>query len=251
VEIGIYKITSPSNKSYIGQSTNIEQRWKDYRKLIRCKRQTKLFYSLKKYGPENHIFEILEKCSVEDLIFKETFYKKIELEKVNNDWKKVLFCRFDGKGGKDDPQTRAKKSESKKGKSIKYNYPLIQYDYMGNFIKIWDSHFLLDKRNDIITVCFKKPFTRINNSLWRFKTKDNFPKKLKLPESYLNKINKLFPIIQKDLQGNLIKEYKNNEEVIELFLKPLNKQKSSSSIHACCKGKQKKAYGYFWEYKRG
>lgn len=32
-EIGIYKITSPSNKIYIGQSTNITRRWDEYRKL--------------------------------------------------------------------------------------------------------------------------------------------------------------------------------------------------------------------------
>jgi excinuclease UvrABC nuclease subunit len=28
--IGIYKITSPSNKVYVGQSTNIEKRWSGY-----------------------------------------------------------------------------------------------------------------------------------------------------------------------------------------------------------------------------
>ena len=48
--IGIYKITSPTNKIYIGQSTNIENRWNDYYKMIRCKRQTRLYNSLKKYG---------------------------------------------------------------------------------------------------------------------------------------------------------------------------------------------------------
>ena len=29
--IGIYKIVSPSGKVYIGQSTNIERRWKEYK----------------------------------------------------------------------------------------------------------------------------------------------------------------------------------------------------------------------------
>ena len=65
--IGIYKITSPTNKIYIGQSTNIKQRWNDYNKMIRCKRQTRLYNSLKKYGPKNHIFEILEECSESQL----------------------------------------------------------------------------------------------------------------------------------------------------------------------------------------
>lgn len=76
MSIGIYKITSPSNKIYIGQSINIEKRFKQYKRLD-CKKQPKLFNSLKKYGPENHKFEILEECSVNELNFKETFYKSI------------------------------------------------------------------------------------------------------------------------------------------------------------------------------
>ena len=39
--IGIYKITSPSNKIYIGQSTDIEGRIKGYKSLS-CKKQTRL-----------------------------------------------------------------------------------------------------------------------------------------------------------------------------------------------------------------
>lgn len=245
--IGIYKITSPTNKIYIGQSTNIENRWNDYYKMIRCKRQTRLYNSLKKYKPHNHIFEIIEECTEDKLLEKETYWK----EYYNVLGVPSLCCRMDGKGGKLSQSTKDKMSKNKLGKPTKHNYPLLQYDYLGNFIKEWGNYLNIPNYPDIKKICLNETFIRINNSLWRFKTKDNFPKKLKLPESYLNKINKLFPIIQKDLQGNFIKEYKNNEEVIELFLKPLNKQKSSSSIHACCKGKQKKAYGYFWEYKRG
>ena len=49
--IGIYKITSPTKKIYIGQSINIEYRIESYKKLIRCKKQIKLYNSLKKYLP--------------------------------------------------------------------------------------------------------------------------------------------------------------------------------------------------------
>lgn len=65
-EIGIYKITSPSNKIYIGQSTNITRRWDEYRKL-QCKPQTKLYHSFKKHGVKNHKFEIIHICSIEEL----------------------------------------------------------------------------------------------------------------------------------------------------------------------------------------
>lgn len=55
---GIYKITSPNGKIYIGQSIKIKHRFKDY-KSYRCKSQRLIYNSLKKYGWENHIFEIL------------------------------------------------------------------------------------------------------------------------------------------------------------------------------------------------
>jgi predicted GIY-YIG superfamily endonuclease len=45
----IYKITSPSEKVYIGQSRNIQRRVKNY-KRIDCKQQTILYNSINKYG---------------------------------------------------------------------------------------------------------------------------------------------------------------------------------------------------------
>jgi len=48
-EIGyIYKITNPSGKIYIGQTTNIHIRKSKY-KNSNCKNQTRLFNSIKKY----------------------------------------------------------------------------------------------------------------------------------------------------------------------------------------------------------
>jgi predicted GIY-YIG superfamily endonuclease len=43
--IGIYKITSPTNKVYIGQSLDIEKRFVNYKGLF-CKQQTKLYNCL-------------------------------------------------------------------------------------------------------------------------------------------------------------------------------------------------------------
>jgi len=71
--IGIYKITNPKNKVYIGQSIDIDRRWNEYKKL-QCSQSKKIFNSLKKYGWENHIFEILEECSIEIINDKEEYY---------------------------------------------------------------------------------------------------------------------------------------------------------------------------------
>ena len=72
--IGIYKIISPSKKIYIGQSINIEKRFYTY-KLLHCKKQPFLFNSLKKYGAENHIFEVIEECEVIKLNERERYWQ--------------------------------------------------------------------------------------------------------------------------------------------------------------------------------
>lgn len=70
---GIYKITSPSGKIYIGQSINIEQRWKNY--SLNSKNQIKLFNSFKKYSIEGHSFEVIEKCTVDQLNTRERYWQ--------------------------------------------------------------------------------------------------------------------------------------------------------------------------------
>lgn len=73
--IGIYKITSPSNKVYIGQSNNIGKRFKQYSSLSQTKLQKRLHYSFNKYGINNHIFEVIEECNVELLNERERYFQ--------------------------------------------------------------------------------------------------------------------------------------------------------------------------------
>jgi len=107
---GIYKITSPTGKIYIGQSIDIEKRFKYYKKLY-CKQQTKLYFSLKKYGCENHIFEIIEECKECNLLERETYWKKYyKVLEISS-----LCCRIDGKGGKNSKVTNELISKNNKG----------------------------------------------------------------------------------------------------------------------------------------
>jgi group I intron endonuclease len=74
--IGIYKITSPKNKIYIGQSVNIKKRFIQYKNLHKSiKAQSKLYRSFKKYGVENHKFEVLVECCKTQLHDLETYYQ--------------------------------------------------------------------------------------------------------------------------------------------------------------------------------
>jgi group I intron endonuclease len=167
--IGIYKITSPSGKIYIGQSTNIKKRFKHYKQLYNCKSQIKLYRSLIKYSPENHKFEIIEECTLEQLNERERYFQ----DYYNTIGKNGLNCKLTktkdksgllsdetlckmsksmiGKniGKKHNIETRLKMSKSAKGKTFSEEHKLklsksisksvIQYNLDGNFIKEWPS----------------------------------------------------------------------------------------------------------------
>jgi group I intron endonuclease len=72
--IGIYKITNPVGQIYIGQSKNIEQRFKSH-KLVPLSTGAKLKESFLKYGVDNHVFEVIEYCDLNDLNFKENYWQ--------------------------------------------------------------------------------------------------------------------------------------------------------------------------------
>jgi group I intron endonuclease len=74
--IGIYKITSPSGKIYIGQSKDIEKRFYSHRKQTE-KQNTKFGLSIKEHGINNHSFEILEICNEDELNERELYYIRI------------------------------------------------------------------------------------------------------------------------------------------------------------------------------
>ena len=60
--IGIYKITNLINqKIYIGQSINIEQRWKEHRKTMNSKKCKHLPFTVEKTESQRH-FEWPKAC---------------------------------------------------------------------------------------------------------------------------------------------------------------------------------------------
>jgi methyl-accepting chemotaxis protein len=114
--IGIYKIISPKNKVYIGQSIDIEKRFYNYR-LGNCYSQIRLNRSLNKYGYENHIFEIIEECDITLLNERERYYQDL----YNAVGKQGLNCRLtksNDKSGRLSKETISKMIEAQK-KNIK------------------------------------------------------------------------------------------------------------------------------------
>ena len=81
----VYLITSPSNRLYIGSTSNLKKRIYSYSNL-NCKTQTKLYNSLKKYGWENHTFEVIWEGFINEQLkkFKPDYEKGVRLMKNNS-----------------------------------------------------------------------------------------------------------------------------------------------------------------------
>lgn len=70
---GIYCITNVVNgKSYVGQSIDISRRLTAHYKM--AGHQSALYSAMRKYGPENFICNILEKCDMESLNAAESWW---------------------------------------------------------------------------------------------------------------------------------------------------------------------------------
>ncbi len=110
---GIYKITNPKQKVYIGSSIDIYKRIKHY-KSKDCKGQIKLYNSILKYGWANHKFEIICECSYEELYKMESYYGSMFNVLSKNGLNLILPKSDDIKYGISE-ETRKKMSESKKG----------------------------------------------------------------------------------------------------------------------------------------
>ena len=112
--IGIYKIQSLSGKIYIGQSWNIRKRKSQYSRAA-CKKQLKLYSSIKKYGWENHIFEIIHELpfDVKQEILNE--YELLYWELYNNIFEMMNIVK-PGNSRKQSEETKKKISEKAKGR---------------------------------------------------------------------------------------------------------------------------------------
>lgn len=70
----VYKLISPSGKVYIGQTWNLEERLKSYKKKS-CKGQKKLFNAILKYKFDSFEIEVLDYC-----------YEQVELDDAEIYW---------------------------------------------------------------------------------------------------------------------------------------------------------------------
>lgn len=121
--VGVYKITSPSGNIYIGQSLEIEKRFRRYR-MCDCIGQPALYRSLKKYGHLNHQFQIIHELpfDVEKMVLNihealyYDLYKTAGIEMLNATNPVAGYKSGPKPGGIVSEETRMKLSVANKGK---------------------------------------------------------------------------------------------------------------------------------------
>ena len=248
---GVYKIVSPTGKIYIGQSLNIWARMGIYKNGW-THNQPKLHRSFNKYGFENHIFYLLEICSQDIILERETFYKQQMINELG--WDKTLFCDLHDQGsGPRSEETCRKLSEGKKG--IKHSKP---HSNKG----VPKPNFMTEEIKEKIKLANQKPKPPRNKehnekiglshlgkpkghkgriSPMKGKTQ-SFESREKARLNNLGKNNKV--VLQFDVGGNFIKEWESQTIAAQSLGK-----KTGAAIGQCAKGKYNVIYGYKWKYK--
>ncbi len=79
--IGIYKITNlATGKIYVGQSSNIKDRWRAHRARYKNPKSigydSQLYKDMRIYGLENFEFSVVEECKSDELLDREKYWVK-------------------------------------------------------------------------------------------------------------------------------------------------------------------------------
>lgn len=114
---GIYKITSPSNAIYIGQSWNLGHRKRAYRALM-CEDQPRIYNSLKKYGFDNHQFEVVYRLPLEASQESMNEYEIFIWAQYKEAGREMMNIKLPGSKGKHSEETKKKLSEMFKGRKL-------------------------------------------------------------------------------------------------------------------------------------
>lgn len=112
---GIYKITSPDGKIYIGAAINIAKRWSAHR--LRVNAKTLLAESLRVFGCQSHKWEIIHLLPIDISRCILDEYEKLYIDLYKSCGGEFLNMKDGGEGGKQWPQLIEKLSNSRKGRT--------------------------------------------------------------------------------------------------------------------------------------
>lgn len=194
--IGIYKITSPSGKVYIGQSKALEKRKSFYNRLA-CKGQTRLYNSLALHGFAAHTFIIIEECSIDELGKRERFWQdfynvtgkdglnclktptdelKIEYsQETRNNMSAIKLAFLSTIEGKKS-QAKGVANTDYTARSKKFHKAILQYKENGEYIAEWTSvkeaGETLGITRSNISSCLTGKLISSGGFFWKYKQKE-------------------------------------------------------------------------------
>jgi len=219
----IYKIVSPSGKVYIGKTSNLKLRV-DYYRRLKCKKQPLIYHSLLKYGFSGHSFDVIyegEHTLDEINEIEINLIKKYDSFYGNNENGMNLTLGGDG------------------GFGVIYSEERKQKIRDANKKRIYKPHSEETKK----LISEKRKQTGKTKAQQEAIEKSRGRKVNKSEEWIKNNAESIKkPILQFDLDGNLIKEWKSAKDVeLEIGL-------CRKNISANLRNKTKHAYGYIWKY---
>jgi len=238
---GIYKITSPTNRVYIGQSNDIKRRMLTYLEPKGGSSQVRLKTSFNKHGIDLHNFIILEECEESLLNERERYWQ----EYYNVLTESGLNCKMTttlSKSGKLSDETKKLIGIKTKGttktcqSTMKKVY---QYAKDGTFLQEYISLREAERQTGVFATLISSSIKNRRYSksaggyLWSYD-------KLQFHYGNVGQVGKI--IQQYTLDNTLIQEF----ESICSAAKRLNISKSG--IIRCCKGRQKQCGGFTFKY---
>lgn len=274
---GIYKITNlVNNKVYIGQSVDIERRWRDHRKVYETGNSL-VYKAFRKYGLENFSFEIIEQCPQDELNDKEYYWIKyyhsciyddkcwgynmnyggyfgsiVKTEDILAKWEEGLTVSQIAQSLGINSHSIGKRlgscgiSPTERKQRFEKN-KIYQYDLNGNLVNTFHNTFEVERvlgyNHHTISSCLTNRLPGFDNYIW---TNDNSPSNILYKiEAYKNGgINRRKAVCQYTLSGEFIAEYISCRQAVKAVGGVAHQH-----ISNCCKGKIPQAYGYIWKYK--
>ena len=230
----IYRITNPAGRSYIGKTINFTTRMNSY-KNGNIKQQKIVYASIKKYGWENHVVEVLAESPVEQLAELEIRYiREYNTYAYTNPDGMNLTLGGDGTlGRKDSIEVKTKRAAK----------------HLGTKRSLETKKLMSEKKRGIVPAASLLPRTEKQlmhlkyGNIGRKKKVETIQKGL---DTRLKKfINKHEAILQFDLNWNLIKEW---IELPKCVAKANNID--DSYLLQSLKVETKPCKGYYWKYKK-
>lgn len=189
---GIYKLTSPSGKCYIGQTNNFRVRINKYKNL-HCKDQPLIYNAIKKYGWDNFKVEFLYEtlyCFKYIREYINYLEEKLIMEYKTTDRNFGYNLQYGGGTNYHSDETKQKMSIIMKGKvktkehcknislskkgipNDKRGVPVLMFDLNNNFIKEYQSVIMASKENKInIDSCLSGRCKRAGKYIFKYKNK--------------------------------------------------------------------------------